>query len=131
MPAWFWADLIVAFHVVYVSVVVFTVPLVLIGWWRNWGWIHNSWYRNIHLAMIGIVVAETVLGWECPLTAWERDLRKIAGQSSFEGSFIGHWLHELLFFDFQPWVFTLMYIAFGATVLGLYILVPPRILQRQ
>jgi hypothetical protein len=131
MPLWLLADFIVAVHVVYVGVVVLSVPLIMLGSWRKWGWVHNSWFRNIHLAMIAIVVLETVVGMECPLTAWERELRRAAGESAFEGSFLGHWLHELLFFDFPPWVFAIAYISFGVLVIALYVLVPPRVLQRR
>lgn len=131
MPAWFWADVIVVVHAAYVSVVVLTVPLVIFGWWRGWSWVQNSWYRHIHLAMIGIVVLESLLGWACPLTTWENNLRRAAGQEAFEGSFIGYWVHELLYFDLPPWAFTVLYCLFGLAVVALYVFIPPRCLQKR
>lgn len=119
------ADVIVGIHVVYVGFVVLAVPLILLGWWRGWRWVHNWWFRHLHLLMIGIVVLESLLAIDCPLTIWEQSLRQAGAQVGYEGSFIGHWLHELLFFDFPPWVFTIIYTLFGATVLLLYVAVPP------
>jgi hypothetical protein len=34
-----------------------------------------AWFRNLHLAAIAFVVAESILGVVCPLTAWEDALR--------------------------------------------------------
>ncbi len=55
--------------------------------------------------MIGIVVAEALAGIPCPLTVWERQLRKAAGQVAYPGDFIGYWTHRLLFYRAEPWVF--------------------------
>ena len=120
------ADIVVAVHVAYVSFVVLGLVLILVGWLLKWRWVHNVWFRAVHAAMIGIVVVEAVLGIVCPLTEWEQQLRRAAGQTSYGGSFVGHWLHELLFFEAEPWVFTLAYCLFGALVLTTFWLVPPR-----
>ncbi len=119
------ADFIVLVHVVWVLVVVLTVPAVLIGAWRGWQWVRNRWFRFGHLLMIGIVVAESLLGIACPLTVWENDALRAAGKPGYGRSFVGHWLHELLFFDFEPWVFTTAYVAFGLVVALLFWKVPP------
>ena len=76
--------------------------------------------------MIGIVVAEALAGIPCPLTVWERQLRQAAGQVAYAGDFIGYWTHRLLFFRAEPWVFTVIYAAFGLAVLAAFILAPPR-----
>jgi hypothetical protein len=126
LPAWLLADLIVAMHVLWVAVVILTVPLVVFGAWRGWGWVRNPWFRHVHLAMIAVVVAESVLGITCPLTTWEKAARRAAGEEGYTGSFLGHWLHELLFFSGPPWVFTMVYVGFGLLVVGVYFGVRPR-----
>lgn len=123
--AWL-ADAIVAVHVAYVSFVVVGLVLVLLGAVLRWRWIGNRAFRIAHLAAIAIVAMEAVLGIPCPLTVWETDLRRLAGQQSAEGTFIGRWLHELLFFDFPPWVFTTVYVSFALLVAATLWLVPPR-----
>jgi hypothetical protein len=131
MPTWLLADLLVALHCAYVSFVVLVVPMVLFGAWRRWSWVRNSWLRNIHLAMILIVVFEAVLGIPCPLTVWEQELRVQAGQTGYSGSFLGHSIHELLFFEFEESVFTVVYAVYGALVVALYLFAPPRCLDRR
>jgi hypothetical protein len=44
------------------------------------------------------------------------------------GSFIGRWLHQLIFYDmeYDDWKFTVAYITFAALVLATFVLAPPR-----
>lgn len=120
------ADLVVAFHFAYVAFVVFGLLLTLAGVARGWRWVRNPWFRGIHLATILIVVAEAWLGIVCPLTTWEQQLRRLAGQTTYGGDFVGRWLHEVLFLEFPPWVFTTIYTLFGLTVLATWVFAPPR-----
>ena len=81
--------------------------------------------------MIGIVLAEAVAGIPCPLTVWEKQLRARAGQASYPGDFLGHWAHRFIFFQAEPWVFTLIYTLFGLAVVATFVLAPPRCPWRQ
>ncbi len=54
------ADLIVVTHAAYVCFVVFGLAAVLVGVVLRWKWVRNPWFRGIHLAAIGIVVAEAL-----------------------------------------------------------------------
>ncbi len=65
------------------------------------------------------------MGWVCPLTEWENRSRVAAGSSAYASPFIQHWLHEILFYDFAPWVFTVTYTAFGIFVVIAWLFVPP------
>ena len=123
------ADLIVAIHVAYVAFVVLAVPVIAVGGMYGAPWVRNSWFRNIHVLMIGIVVVQALLGIPCPLTVWENQLRAADGQA-YSRNFVGEMLHNVLFYDFEPWVFTLGYCVFGGLVVGLYVLYPPRWLSR-
>jgi hypothetical protein len=120
------ADLIVVLHAAYASFIVCGLVAILIGIVFRWGWVRNFWFRAIHLTMIGIVVAEEFVGMSCPLTDWEKRLRRTAGQAGYAGDFIGHWAHRLIFYDAKPWVFTVIYVLFGLAVLGTFIVAPPR-----
>ncbi len=120
------ADLIVVVHAAFVVFVVLGLLLILLGIAFRWGWVRNAWFRSLHLAAIGFVVLEALVGMTCPLTDWEKRLRELAGEATYPGDFIGHWAHELIFYDAEPWVFTVGYIAFGLAVLAAFVLAPPR-----
>jgi Protein of Unknown function (DUF2784) len=120
------ADVIVVFHAAYVSFVVFGLAAILLGIAFRWSWVRNIWFRSIHLLTIGIVVGESLAGVPCPLTVWERQLRKSAGQTAYSGDFLGHWAHQLIFFRVDPRVLTVIYTLFGLAVLVAFFLAPPR-----
>ena len=120
------ADAIVVFHAAFVAFVVFGMVAIVLGLALRWGWVRISWFRTLHLAAIGVVTALTLTGRMCPLTVLENHLRRQAGQQSYPGDFIGYWAHRLIFFDAEPWVFTLAYTLFGLLVLGTFVFAPPR-----
>jgi multisubunit Na+/H+ antiporter MnhB subunit len=116
------ADAILLIHFVFVAFVVLGFALILSGLALGWRWVRNPAFRICHLLAIGVVVLQSWLGWLCPLTLWEGQLRSRAGEAHYAGSFIQHWLHQLLFFQAQPWVFTTIYTLFGAAVLATWLL---------
>lgn len=118
----FLADTILVVHFAFVVFVVFGFILKLLGLLAGWSWVHNRKFRIAHLAAIGVVVLQAWFGQLCPLTIWENELRQRAGQSGYTESFIGHWLHEILFYQAEPWVFTTIYTCFGALVLLVWFL---------
>ncbi|MBE0486035.1 DUF2784 domain-containing protein [Marinobacter sp.] len=120
------ADLLLAFHTLLVMFVIFGLLATLIGYFRQWNWVRNIWFRLSHLVVIGIVVLQAWLGVLCPLTIWEMELRAKAGQGGYEGSFIQHWLQTMLYYNAPDWVFILVYTLFGTLVLASWFLVRPR-----
>ncbi|OGT05419.1 MAG: hypothetical protein A2143_00155 [Gallionellales bacterium RBG_16_57_15] len=121
----FLADLILVTHAIFVAFVVLGLAAVLFGKHRHWCWVRNLRFRLAHLAAIGFVIAESWLGMVCPLTVWESRSREAAGGETYSSSFIQHWLHEILFYDLDPWIFTVAYTTFGILVLVAWLLVPP------
>ena len=120
------ADLVVTVHAAYVGFVVIGFLLILLGTVLKWTWIRNVWFRLVHLTMILVVVAEAWLGIVCPLTTWENQLRELAGQTAYEGDFIANWMHDLIFFEAPPWVFTVCYTVFGLLVAATFWFAPPQ-----
>jgi hypothetical protein len=125
----FLADLVVVVHFAYIAFVVVGFLLILLGIVLGWGWVRNFWFRVVHFLAIFVVAAEALGGVTCPLTTWEGDLRRAAGETVHEGSFIGRWAHEIVFIEEQKppeWVFTLCYCLFAAAVAATLLLAPPR-----
>ena len=91
--------------------------LVLLGKLRGWGWVHNGWFRYLHLGAIGIVVLQAWLGLPCPLTIWENHFRARAGDLVYSGDFIAHWMSELIYYQAPDWVFLAAYSVFGLCTL--------------
>lgn len=110
------ADAVLVIHFAFVAFVVLGFVLILIGLAARWTWVHNRAFRITHLAAIGTVVLQAWLGRLCPLTVWENELRRRGGQQDYEETFIQHWLHQILFYQAESWVFTAAYTVFGALV---------------
>ena len=121
------ADLVLVVHASFVAFVIVGLLLIWIGQVRRWAFVRNFWFRVAHLAAIGVVAAESLSGFVCPLTTWEDQLRLLAGgEQRYAGSFIQHWLHQVIFFDLSERVFTIAYVAFFLAVALSLWFVPPR-----
>ena len=116
------ADLVLVVHALFVIFVVGGLLATWVGIALDLPFARNPWFRGLHLAAIGFVVLEAVLGYVCPLTVWENTLR---GQATDKG-FIQRWVHAWLFWDLPASFFTVAYTAFGALVAGTWWLWPPR-----
>ena len=125
------ADVLVVIHFTFVLFVVFGLALILLGKLLRWNWVRNQWFRIAHLSAIGIVVVESWLRIVCPFTRWEMELRQRAGETGYTGSFIGHWLDRLLYYQAPEWVFTVCYTVFGALVIASWFWVRPHRITRR
>jgi hypothetical protein len=119
------ADALLILHTMLVAFVILGLVVTFAGYFLQWQWVRNFWFRLSHLAVIAIVVLQSWLGVLCPLTAWEMALRANAGQAGYDGSFIQHWLQSILYYSAPDWVFVLAYTVFGALVLASWFLVRP------
>jgi len=120
------ADIVLLLHLGVVLFIVGGLALIWAGRACSWQWVNTWRFRLIHLAAILVVVAEAWLGIACPLTVLERWLRNRAGERFGEGGFIQNWIHSILFYDFEPWVFTLAYTLFALLVIATWWKLPPR-----
>ena len=125
------ADAILLVHALFVAFVVIGLVLILVGGARAWIWVRHPWFRLAHLAAIAIVVVQAWLGAVCPLTTWEMALRSRAGDATYTGAFVAHWLETLLYYRAPAWVFVAGYTLFGAVVVASWFWVRPRPLRRR
>ena len=116
------ADAILVVHFLIVLFNVAGLVIVWLGAALGWQWIRNPWFRYAHLAAIGFVAGEAILGVACPLTVWEALLRGGARPESF----VGRWVRWLLFYQAPEWVFTVAYVGWALATLATLRLVPPR-----
>jgi len=96
------ADAILVMHLLFVAFVVLGFGLILVGIRAKWNWVHNRLFRVTHLVAIIFVVVQAWFGAICPLTVWENQLRQMAGESGYSQTFIGYWLHKILFYQAEP-----------------------------
>lgn len=120
------ADALLALHTLLVAFILLGLVLILLGKLRAWNWVRNFWFRVAHLGAIAIVALQAWLGMICPLTLWEMQLRARAGDTTYSGAFIAHWLEQLLYYRAPLWVFTLGYTLFAALVIASWFWVRPR-----
>lgn len=120
------ADVALITHVAFIAFVVLGLLLILLGGMRGWNWIRDPWFRLLHLGSIGVVVVQAWLGIICPLTTLEMALREKAGDSTYDGTFVAHWLQRLIYYEAPPWVFAVSYTVFGLAVVGSWLKFRPR-----
>ena len=116
------ADLILAVHFAFVLFVTGGLLCIWIGVAARWRWVQHRGFRIAHLAAIGFVALESLLGMACPLTLWEDALRGAHADTGF----IARWVHRVMFYDFPAWAFTTAYLLFALAVAFTYWLAPPR-----
>ena|SRR5687768_17509023 len=130
MPAWVYlllSDIILVIHFAFVAFILLGFVLIWAGYFFRWSFISNFRFRMAHIAAMGFVVAESIIGMVCPLTTWENQLRLRAGRGqAYKESFIEHWLGPILFFDVSERTFTIIYSAFFLFVVVTFVLIPPR-----
>jgi hypothetical protein len=114
--ALFAADAVLLLHVLFVVFVIAGLLLILAGKVLAWSWVRNWWFRIMHLVAIAVVVLQAWLGVICPLTTLEMALRREAGDATYAGTFISHWLESILYYQAPAWVFAVCYTAFAALV---------------
>lgn len=120
------ADAILLAHAALVAFIVLGLPLIWVGRAAGWSCVRSRALRTCHLAAMGVVVLESLVGTICPLTVWEDALRAAAGgEQAYAGSFVREWTYRILFYDFDERVFIATYLLLFALIVLTYRLVPP------
>ncbi len=81
------ADLLLVLHLLFIVAVVLGGFLVL-------RWPRLAW---VHLPVVAWGIAVEAMDWICPLTPLEQSLRLAAGQASYSGGFIAHYITPLIY----------------------------------
>jgi hypothetical protein len=122
----FLADIILYLHFGVVVFIVGGFVLIIAGFFGNWYWIRNWWFRLLHLAAIAFVALQSLCGRICSLTTIESELREAAGQVGYERSFVATWINRILYWDFSDQFFTILYVVLALFALLLFILLRPK-----
>ncbi|HDH10586.1 MAG TPA: DUF2784 domain-containing protein [Deltaproteobacteria bacterium] len=125
------ANLILFLHFFYVSFIVIGLAIIYLGYFMKWVFIRNPVFRWIHLSAMAIVIVEVLFGIFCPLTEWEAELRGAQKISAYSSGFIPYWVHHLLFYNWSPWVFELIYILLFLFMIVSMFIVPPSYKRRK
>jgi len=113
-------EVILAAHVAIIGFNLFGLVAIPLGAWRRWPFVHGRVWRLVHLASLGVVALQALLGRACFLTDWEAD---VVGDPS-HAPLIMRWVNALIFWPLPMWAFTAAYIALFVYVLALLWLVP-------
>lgn len=84
----FFADMVMLLHFGFILLVIFGGFLAL--YWQRFALLHLP-------AVLWAIFLELSPGTFCPLTPLEQTLRQRAGESSFTGGFIEHYLGQLIY----------------------------------
>lgn len=125
------ADLLVILHGMLAAFAVLGALTVAIGGVLRWSWVRNFWFRVTHLALVVVVAMFPLTGRLCPLTDLEQWLRLRGGEAPYPGSFVGHWVHELLFVEVSPQAIAISYCLFALLVVAMLAVVPIRLPGRK
>jgi len=126
------ADVVLLVHFAFVAFVALGFLAIWLGYFCRWSFVRDLRFRLTHLIAMGVVLAESLTGFICPLTTWENQLRRQAGESpGYSGSFIQHWVGRILFHDWSEQTFTFIYAGFFILVgLSFWIVRPRRRARR-
>ena len=81
------ADIVVVIHFLFIVFAAVGALLILKWWWI----IYPHLLSAIWAAMV------IGMGWICPLTPLENNLRRAAGQQGYDGGFIEHYLIPIIY----------------------------------
>lgn len=83
-------------------------------------WLWRKWLPLIHLPAAGWAVLVELQGRACPLTPLENRLRRLAGESGYEGGFIDHYLTAIIY---PPGLTSDIQMLLGGLALGINLLI--------
>ncbi|HUP46814.1 MAG TPA: DUF2784 domain-containing protein [Thermoanaerobaculia bacterium] len=104
-------------HFLFIVFVVLGGLLVLR--WPKLMWVH------LPVAVWGVLIE--FAGWYCPLTTWENQLLRRAGQAGYRNGFVEHYLFAVIYPDGLT---RGMQLALGVAVLAINLAVYIRLFQR-
>ena len=124
------ASAVLYVHFAVVMFNLFWIVAIPLGAWRGWIFVRSYWWRAAHLALLGIVALQAVVGALCFLTIWQAALLRAAGGPAGEAPMIERIVTTLVFWPLPLWAFVVLYVAAVLYTLAMWWLVPPDRRQR-
>src|SRR6185312_4305477 len=81
---------------------------------RRSSWVFNPWFRILHLLSVFVVLAEDLIGFNCPLNILESSLRSPETGVAEASSGFGYVLDQLLHHTISERTLDVMYWTLGA-----------------
>lgn len=119
------ANLVLILHFLYVLGVVSPIPLIPIGWARDWPWVRSRRIRALHVGMMGFVLFEILVGMACPLTDLENQFLAAAGRSGYQDEFVSSWVTRIMYWQMPQWFFIALYVTIFTLIIYLWWRYPP------
>jgi Protein of Unknown function (DUF2784) len=120
------AQIVLAVHIAAATFIVFGIIAIPVGARLGWSFVYALWWRLPHVAAMGIVAIQKLLGNSCFLSEWEFRLVDIAGRMPHPTPAFQAFGERLLYWNLPLWFFAWLYTMLFAFVVVLWFHVPPR-----
>lgn len=80
-------DLVVVVHLAFIL-------FVAVGGLLVWRW---PWLMRLHAPTVAWGIAIITVGFTCPLTPLEKELRRRAGEQGYRGGFVDHYIEGVIY----------------------------------
>ena len=120
------AQAVLAVHIAAATFIVLGIIAIPIGARLGWPFVYALWWRLPHVAAMGIVALQKLLGNACFLSEWERRLIDIADRIPHATPGFQAFGEHLIYWNLPLWFFAWVYTALFIFVLYLWFRVPPR-----
>lgn len=117
------SHLVLAIHFGLIIFNVVGLIVIPLGGLFGWSFVRERIWRILHLVSWGAVALQAVAGRACFLSDWQYEL---AGGKGDADPLIARIVNAVIYWPMPLWVFTMIYAAIFALVLGLFRIVPVR-----
>ncbi len=114
-------QLILALHLGVIAFNVAGLVAIPLGAKLGWAFVRIRWLRLLHLGSLAVVSLQALLGRACFLTIWQAG----ATGGGRADPLIMRWVNSVVFWPLPMGVFTALYLAVFAYVVGLWWWVRP------
>ena len=83
------------------------LAFIPVGGFLAWRWPRLRWF---HLAAIAVAATSVIVGFDCPLTSLEDHFRRAAGEPTYRGGFVDHYLTGRLYPHGYDWLVQLLFV---------------------
>ena len=115
------SEIVLLLHFSIFLFMILSFILIPYGYYKNWEWVKNIYFRSIHLILMGIILIETILGFMCPLTILENFLRANKKIDNIFSKII----HQIMYWDFTNYQFIILYLLSLSYIIFLWFFFRP------